>query len=204
MKNTFKTISTKKVNKLLSAYQAPNNPDYWRRVFIDGNGYCYFINGIQITRVSSYRLDFSDPALDYVFIDDMPENKRPGGMIDFFNTTLENLADNGSVFTVDRTNLKNQLAYIKKEYKKGYHGIISKQSPFSIKFGTKNEENKTLVDVKNILELMYLHPDRDITCVTDSNPLKPIVVGNENDEIISILMPLRCADIEKMISIDEV
>lgn len=204
MKNTFKTISAKKVNKLLSAYQAPKNPDYWRHAFIDNNGYCYFINGIQITRVSSYRLDLNDSDIDCIFIEDMPENKRPNGMIDFFNTTLENLADNGSAYTVDRTNLKNQLAYIKKEYKKGYHGFVSEQSPFSLKFGTKNEENKTIVDVKNLLELMYLHPDRDITCVTDSNPLKPIVVGNGNDEIISILMPLRHADIEKMISIDEV
>ena len=204
MKNTFKTISTKKINKLLSAYQSPKNPDYWQRVFIDNNGYCYVINGIQITRMSANLLDLNNPDLNYIFIDDMAENEKPGGMIDFFNTTLKNLSSNGSAYTVDRTNLKNQLAYIKKEYKKGYHGIVSMQSPFSLKFGAKNEESKALVNAQELIGLLYLHPDRDITCITDSNPLKPIIIGNGTDNIVSILMPLRSADIEKMICFEEI
>ena len=54
-------------------------------------------------------------------------------MMKLFYDTVTSAADlvndYNDVFTIDRCNLKNQLAYIKKEYKKGYHGITATMSP---------------------------------------------------------------------------
>ena len=67
MKNTFKTISTKKINKIMTTGYNPNS-EYWNRVFIDDKGDCYFLNAFQITKVSAFLVDLNDPNLKSVFI----------------------------------------------------------------------------------------------------------------------------------------
>lgn len=207
MKNTFKTISTKKINKIMTTRGYNPNSEYWNRVFIDDTGYCYFLNAFQITRIPAFLVDLNDPNLKSVFIEDLEDKSAIENMMKLFYETVTSAADlvndYKDVFTVDRFNLKNQLAYIKKEYKKEYHGIAAAMSPFALKFGKKEDDYKALVNAQYLLDLLYLHPDRDIKIIA-GNPLKPLVIGNGNDEILSILMPTRGADISKTIYINEV
>lgn len=207
MKNTFKTISTKKINKIMTARGYNPNSEYWNRVFIDDTGYCYFLNAFQITKVPSFLVDLNDPNLKSVFIEDLEDKSAIENMMKLFYDTVTSAADlvndYKDVFTINRCNLKKQFAYIKKEYEKGFHGMAARLSPFALKFGEKEDWYKTLVNPQYLLDLLYLHPDRDIKVIA-GNPLKPLVIGNGNDGILSILMPIRGADISKTICINEV
>lgn len=51
---------------------------------------------------------------------------------------------------------------------------------------------KTVVNAKYLLELIQLNKEKTINVyVDDHEPLNPIVVGDESDNIISILCPLK-------------
>lgn len=65
-------------------------------------------------------------------------------------------------------------------------GMVGKTALVSVMF------KKTVVNAKYLSELIQLNKEKSLNVYVDDNePLNPIVVGDESDNIISILCPLR-------------
>ena len=158
MKTTFKTIASKKINKLFNNRMTP---DRWKKVFVVDD-VCYFISGQQMTKCTSYLVNLNDPNLKVVYTDNLMDSVDPAGMIEYFEDLIKSVGkrDNDyKTFKVDRCNLRSQFAWIKKEFKKEYHGFAARQSPYALKFGNKDDDYKTLVNPQFLLDFHQLIND---------------------------------------------
>lgn len=204
------------INNLLKVNKLYAHSDFYNRIFIM-DGECYIVNGISITKFPASALDFGNsniPFLDnsniqYVYFDDLTEidKKSFESMVENFRSMLYRVNAEGEWldYKVNKAVMKASLTMAKKKWKEREDvGMAGKSAPFALRFGELKERSKTVVNAKYFVDLLSLHKDKIVKCFVENNPLKPVVVGNGEDGILSVLLPLRDAYIGKEISITEV
>ena len=210
--NNAKRISENKIKSLLKSHYNSGFKAFWNTVFVyDGN--CYVTNGFQMTKFAAYLLDFESlEKIEYVYVEDLPaaDENRVINMINQFEEIVKGVnysrINEFDRFWLNKKNYKITISNFKKEYDKiGYHGMIERSTPLTFKFGKREEDYKTVVNTKYLQDLLYLHKNAEIPVfIQKEQYLKPIIVGNYTDNIISILMPMRSGCITKQVFYNEV
>ena len=102
-------------------------------------------------------------------------------------------------YRINKSALKNAITNKRKEIKNMNFDRIGKTAPVSVMF------KKTVVNAKYLSELIQLNKEKTVNVYVDDNePLNPIVVGNESNNIISILCPLRTCFEQKKIDVADI
>lgn len=187
MANTkTKTLSKTLICRILKE----NCNDFWKNIFIVGD-FCYFTNGKQMVRCDSSFLDLSGTDVDLINIEDMSEKDKNTimNMVKIFDNTLTEIGKvhiSANCYRINKSALKNAITNKRKEIKDMNFGMVGKTALVSVTF------KKTVVNAKYLSELIQLNKEKSLNVYVDDNePLNPIVVGDESDNIISILCPLR-------------
>lgn len=188
MANTkTKTLSKTLVCRILKE----NCNDFWKNIFIAGD-FCYFTNGYQMVRCEPSLLDLSDTDIDLINIEDMSSKDKSTIMdvVEIFDNALMKIRKvhiSANCYRINKLALKNAITNKRKENKENF-GISGKTVLVSVMF------KKTVANAKYLSELIQFNKEKTINVYVDDNePLNPIVVGDESDNIISILYPLSAA-----------
>lgn len=180
-------IKTKTLSKtLVCRILKENCNDFWKNIFIVGD-FCYFTNGKQMVRCDSSFLDLSGTDVDLINIEDMSTKDKSTikDIVKIFDNTLK-VHISANCYRINKSVLKNAITNKRKEIKDMNFDKVRKTAPVSVMF------KKTVVNAKYLSELIQLNKEKTVNVYVDDNePLNPIVVGNESDNIISILCPLR-------------
>ena len=200
MANTkTKTLSKTLVYKILKE----NYSEFWKNIFIVGD-FCYFTNGKQMVRCEPSLLDLSDTDIDLINIEGMSTKDKSTimDMVEIFDNTLMEIRKvhiSANCYRINKSALKNAITNKRKEIKDMNFGMVGKTALVSVMF------KKTVVNAKYLSELIQLNKEKTVNVYVDDNePLNPIVVGNESDNIISILCPLRNCFEQKKIDVTDV
>ena len=195
---------TKTLNKtLICRILKENHTDFWKNIFIVGD-FCYFTNGIQMVRCEPSLLDLSDTDIDLINIEGMSTKDKSAikDIVKIFDNTLMEIKRvhiSANCYRINKSALKNAITNKRKEIKDMNFGMVGKIAPVSVMF------KKTVVNAKYLSELIQLNKEKTINVYVDDNePLNPIVVGDESNNIISILCPLRTCFEQKKIDVTDV
>lgn len=176
-----------------------NHTDFWKNIFIVGD-FCYFTNGKQMVRCEPSLLDLSDTDIGLINIEGMSTKDKSTikDIVKIFDNTLKvNISAN--CYRINKSALKNAITNKRKEIKDMNFGMVGKTALISVMF------KKTVVNAKYLSELIQLNKEKTVNVYVDDNePLNPIVVGDESDNIISILCPLRTCFEQKKIDVADI
>lgn len=191
---------TKTLNKTLTCrILKENHTDFWKNIFIVGD-FCYFTNGKQMVRCEPSLLDLSDTDIDLINIESMSTKDKSTikDIVKIFDNTLK-VHISANCYRINKSALKNAITNKRKEIKDMNFDKVRKTAPVSVMF------KKTVVNAKYLSELIQLNKEKTVNVYVDDNePLNPIVVGDESDNIISILCPLRNCFEQKKIDVADI
>jgi hypothetical protein len=186
--------TTKTLNKTqMKAVQSIINNCYleeWQFVFVK-EGFVYFTDGFRVVRLLPEMLGESDiEVTDY---EDLPKKRiqTADKVVYLFNEAVEK--SNNEHYRINKKALKTAFTNKKKENKSKYtRGVMSREKPI-LRFSGYEDSGYNCVKVnpKYLIDLLVINGGKIVDCYTGENALKPVVIGNKEDSVLSMLMPTR-------------